>query len=124
MNVLAYIAGYIVNKLQLKLCTECYSLLKGDVEHSKSTDLIFITMKTIEGCTNGLCYPSQLLTDVIVNLENIFMRVIQAILPRNDLKSLLLNYLQPLSSSIIKKGSCHCTVEDLIVILISDSIMC
>ena len=46
MNVLAYIAGYIVNKLQLKLCTECYGLLKGDLEHSNSTG--FLTMKQLE----------------------------------------------------------------------------
>ena len=70
--ILAYIAGFIVRKLQKKVCPDCQSVLRGSVDENRR-DLTFPQRKQLPDLKGeGLFIPSRGLVQVLESLEMVF----------------------------------------------------
>ena len=71
-NIIAYVSGYIIKKLQKYLCKECLLPLE-ESQSTRARHLIFIEQKEFENCSHGgLKKPSSKFVEVIGLFEAIF----------------------------------------------------
>lgn len=115
-NILAYIGGYIVKKLQKKnhICHECDEKIAADVEEGDSR-YQFLKEKNIKEAKYGLCAPSNELLGAIQLLELEYRKLVdQCMIIKESVKATLVaSLLQNVKLYTLKCNTCH--VEQLVV---------
>lgn len=103
-NILAYIGGYIVKKIQTKpaLCLSCLAKIKGsvmsdDVRHN------FISAKNIQEAKCGLCAPSNALIGALQRMEIEYNLVIDQ----------YINKAENVKATIVSSLLSNCKLQDL-----------
>ena len=110
-NTIAYIAGYVLKKIESIICENCISVLKHN-GNGPDRHLSFIACKQFENCTHGgLKKPSFLLTECIGLFEMIFQNNFDKLLKqkniRQSLREKMLDQLDA-SSKKLKGLKCSC----------------
>ena len=75
VNVLAYIAGYIVRQLRKKVCPPCVNKLISKLS-SENPDHDLLRQKKYQDAKDGLITPSVALTDAVSTTEIQYRKVI------------------------------------------------
>ena len=94
INILAYIAGYIVRKIRSNLCIDCSKKivrLSGSCENDLHYQ--FIRIKNIENAKEGLLHPSTLLLDFVCKLEEEYRKLIDSLIYNDHVKACIVNTL-------------------------------
>jgi hypothetical protein len=112
-NILAYIGGYIVRKLQVKICHDCEEKITGEIEeddvHHK-----FLAKKNLVDAKYGLMAPSGLLLGIIQQLELEYRKQIDVYMYSEHVKAdLVAILLKEVHMNTLKCNTCH--LELLIV---------
>ena len=92
VNVLAYIAGYIVRQLRKKVCPPCVSkrISKLSIENP---DHDLLRQKKYQDAKDGLITPSVALTDAVSTMEIQYRKVIDDLMYSNNVKAHLIGNL-------------------------------
>lgn len=69
LNVIAYIGGYIVNKIEKVICKDCAAKLQMNKPTCGNPATTFTQQKQYSSCKHGLIYPCDSLVDFLTKLE-------------------------------------------------------
>lgn len=75
LNILAYIAGYIIRKVKVRLCEGCVDLITGQMDINNEAHQ-FLAHKLYDGAKTGLLTPSETFLHVLDWLEAQFNQFI------------------------------------------------
>ena len=78
-NVITYIAGYIVRKLQSKVCVSCVNVLRDEID-SDNPSHDFLTKKLYKDAVVGLTVPSKVLVEVLTGVEMKYRQIIDTVM--------------------------------------------
>ena len=98
-NVLAYISGYIIKKLQLKICDGCFQKIVSPINEDDPNHQ-FIAKKSYV----NLKAPSKMLLGIVELLELKYRKVIDMYFHSSSVKAALIQNL----STVEKLNSLHC----------------
>ena len=106
-NVLSYIAGYIVRKLQDKVCGACKEKLVATIDPIDAHH-------QLSGCVVGLSAPSCLLVGCVDLLEAHYRDVVDGFISGERVKARLsTSMLEGVDLAVIKCDDCH--TESMVV---------
>ena len=120
-NILAYIGGYILRKLQKKkiICAECDEKISGQIEEEDSRHQ-FLQQKNIKDAKLGLCAPSNDLLGAIQLLELQYRKQIDECMAKTEAvkATLIASLLHNVKLDRLKCNRCH--LEQLVVHLMAN----
>jgi hypothetical protein len=97
-NVITYIAGYVLQKLDIRSrCAECFALLtdNGDiVEDCQLLTHYKVYRHSSDGAFGSLCMPSRNVTEFLTRVEKIFNKEIQSLICSSHVLRRLQNQIQ------------------------------
>lgn len=120
LNVLAYIGGYIVRKLQKinckkqRFCANCLKMVEGSPD-SKNSSLQFIDLKQHANCVTGLKHPSEIMVQLLAEAEAIYQKVAYNALHLTFVRKSIVTALIRGCPTLTRFSCCQCFLDKCVI---------
>ena len=93
--VVAYIAGYMVQRLENKVCAQCHTHIRGTLQVGNEAHR-FLANKQYQHVKTGLTVASAFIEDTVGNMEKVFCEVAKTAVYRDRVKAKIVTAISKL----------------------------